>query len=287
MRTSLLTYSQKDLFKALCSASANGRLEKVKYLLTHPVVREKVADDRNKALRLASENGRCEVVSLLLTFPSVMADVAALDHYALRYASENGHLEIVKRLLTIPEVRSNAAINQNHALRWASANGHLDIVNCLLEINTVCSLAHANDNQALKGAVYRNNHDVAARLLRVPAVLNYMKENQPTFVEEHRAFFDQMLRNSQARAILPRKLAEQRLTQQRLPFDIIVKILEKHSHAVICAKSQCDKSTWADGQPYCTLVYNYANRVKHSKPETQGQYTDSPTAALRGTGHFL
>lgn len=257
----LLTYSKNDLFNALCRASAKGRLLKVQYLLTMPAVLEKVAHRSNEPLRKAAEKGHIEIVKLLLKIQAVREQVTAIDNYAFRHAAGNGHLAIVKLLLTIPEVRAHAAINQNYALRWSAANGYLDVVNCLLDIEVVANNATAISNQALLWAVGNRHHRVAARLLRVPAVLGYMREHDPDFFEDNQAFFDELREQSKARAILARKLAEQKLTQHKLPFDVIVKILENHSHAVICSQSQCDQSTWNDGQPYCTLVHNYASRA--------------------------
>lgn len=265
MHSKLITFSRKDLLNALCIASTKGHINKVKRLLTIPFIRENITYCQNMAFRLAAENGHLDIVKLLLSIPEVRAQAAASDNHALRYAAENGHLKIVKILLMIPIVRENAAMNANHALRWSAANGHLDIVNCLLEIDPVSNNVTANNNQALRFAIDHEHFRVAARLLRVPAVLQYMKEHQPTFISDNKAAFDQILKNSIARAILPRILAEQTLTAHKIPFDIIVAILEKHSHSDICGKSQCKKSTSADEQPYCSLIHNFARRTTKRK----------------------
>lgn len=279
--------SKDTLFKQLIEACKSVNIDEVKHILCISKLEGGVADLGDFTLRWAAENGHLKIIKILLMLPEVRAKADHWDNYALRSAAGNNHLEIVKQLLTIPEVINKAAAVQSHALRWASGNGHLDIVNCLLEIDLVRKNAAAIDNQALRWAILGEYVEVAARLLQVPEILEFMKENQPTLIKVHQSFFEKMLKISQARAILARKLAEQRLTHHRLPFDIIVKILEEHSHAVICAKSQCDKSTWADGQPYCTLVHNYANRARLSKSKDQEEYTYSPTATHRETGLIL
>ena len=261
--------SKDTLFKQLIEACHLGNVNEAKRIVCISELDTGFTDLGDFTLRWAAENGHRKIVKVLLMLPEVSVKADGWDNYALRSAAGNNHLEIVQRLLTIPEVRKKAAAVDNHALRWASGNGHIDIVNCLLEIDLVLKNAAAIDNQALRWAILGEYVEVAARLLQVHEVLEFMKENQPTLIKEHQVLFDKMLKMSQARAILPRKLAEQNLTTHRLPFDIIVKILEGHSHAVICAKSQCDKSTRGDGQPYCALVYNYSLRAtKRVKNET-------------------
>ncbi|RKX25339.1 MAG: hypothetical protein DRP47_09960, partial [Candidatus Zixiibacteriota bacterium] len=86
-----------------------------------------IAADDNYATKSASKNGHLDVVKYLVEHG---ADVTVDDDYAVRWASKNGHLDVVKYLV---EQGVDVTTNGNCAIRCASDNGRLGMIKYLVE----------------------------------------------------------------------------------------------------------------------------------------------------------
>jgi ankyrin repeat protein len=124
----------------LSHATANGRLEIVKYLVEEHDAKLNVGDD-SVPLRLASNYGYLEIVKYLV---EKGADIHALTDEALRHAAVHGYLEIVKYLI---ENGADIHASNDYALRYAAFYGHLETVKYLLEKGADI---HAEDDYALR-----------------------------------------------------------------------------------------------------------------------------------------
>ena len=82
----------------LCSASENGHLDTVKYLIENGA--DVTAQD-NEAVMWASYKNHLDVIEYLVKNG---ADVTAQDNCAIRVASYKGHLKMVKYLVEVETV---------------------------------------------------------------------------------------------------------------------------------------------------------------------------------------
>jgi ankyrin repeat protein len=139
--------------QALISASYNGHLDVVKYLVENGA---KISAQRNKALIEASDGGHLDIVKYLVERG---ADVSAQRNQALIHASRKGRLDIVKYLA---ENGADVSARDNQALVHASRNGYLDIVKYLVERGADVS---AQRNRALIAASYGGRLDIVKYLV--------------------------------------------------------------------------------------------------------------------------
>jgi ankyrin repeat protein len=126
--------------RALKSASQNGHIEVIKFLLENGA---DIHADSDKALRYAASYGQLEAVRLLLDRG---ANIHVYQDESLRVAAENGHTKTVELLL---ERGAHIHANDDRILRWAARNGHADIVGILLNHGADI---HAENDQALQWA---------------------------------------------------------------------------------------------------------------------------------------
>ena len=108
--------------RALMSASEEGHLEIVKYLVENGA---DVTVEDNFPVRSASEDGHLSVVKYLTEHG---ADITATNNFAVIHASRNGHLPVVKYLV---EHGADITAQDNQAVRYASENAHLPVVKYL------------------------------------------------------------------------------------------------------------------------------------------------------------
>lgn len=98
-------------------AVRNNNLERIKYLLTSPDIKEQadIHTGDDEALIGACANGNLEIVRYLLTSPELMerANIHANDDMALICACSAQKLEVVKYLLTSSELIEHANIHAN------------------------------------------------------------------------------------------------------------------------------------------------------------------------------
>jgi hypothetical protein len=183
----LLSYKKKSEkhVSMMYSASVDGRLDIIKYLIfqNDPVYINKTSVEL--ALCCAAENNHLEIVKYLV---AMNVNVKIDDDCPVRYASEKGHLEIVKYLISLG---TNIRACNDYAIRWAASNGqainfiakaiklmvdrkngfaifpdHLEMVKYLILMGANCDLA-------IKWASYsfHDNSEVVNYLVSVGAKL--------------------------------------------------------------------------------------------------------------------
>lgn len=137
---------QENLF----DAAKEGDLDTINRLLTYPLVREKIAAQRNRAFNLACQHGHLDVANRLLNFFAVRNKIKqnqerfSLNSTPMAQAAKYGHLHIVNLLLKNRSVISNLTnwcywryYYFCHPLNIAARYGQLDVVERLLEFPVV------------------------------------------------------------------------------------------------------------------------------------------------------
>ncbi len=146
---------------ALRSASMNGHLGVVKYLIELKPDGANIHADDDGALRLASMNGHIKVIKYLV---GLGVNIHTYDDLALRWASMNGHIEVVKYLVGLG---ADIHAGEDAALRYSSRNGHLDVVKYLVELKPDGANIHAGDDFALRSARQHGQIEVVKYLENV------------------------------------------------------------------------------------------------------------------------
>ncbi len=120
---------QKHGRDAFNVAASHGYTNILKQLL-HEFPTIRAQDDLSQSLRTASGNGHMDAVQFLL---SIGADFGEKPYSGnpLHSASRSGHAHIVRLLLE--QGANYHAVSRGDPLYWASRNGHMDVVQILLD----------------------------------------------------------------------------------------------------------------------------------------------------------
>lgn len=160
----LHNFNSFDLNNTLITASKNGYLQIVEYLISHGA---QIDFMESYAFRLASRNGHIETVKY---FINLGINIEVLDNYALRFSSSNGHFQIVKILISNG---ANIVCRKNEALRRASANGYFKTVKFLIEYGANLS---ANNNESIRLSA-KNGHLRTVKILLTNGAFLKSKNN--------------------------------------------------------------------------------------------------------------
>ena len=159
-------------------ACKNGDIDKVKYLLSSPELKEH-ADIHafgDAGFQWACMNGHLEVVKYLLTSPDLKkhADIHEGSDAGFQWACNKGYLDIVKYLLTSTDLKKHADIHSNSDLgfRWACENGRLEVVKYLLTSPELKEHAdiHAFGDAGFQWACMNGHLEIVKYLLTSPEI---------------------------------------------------------------------------------------------------------------------
>lgn len=134
----ILNYNNKRLLAEYFNACRFNDVEKLEFLLTHPLMKNRldIHAQKDLALSRAAEHGSLDALKFLLTSPKLTEkmNVSSRDYGCFRMAVIKGHMEIVDYLLTSPDLTEKADIHarDDWAIIAACQNGHVDIVKYLL-----------------------------------------------------------------------------------------------------------------------------------------------------------
>ena len=172
-------FTLDELENEFLDAAYNGELEKMKYLLTSPELKQLVDIETcdfngENALHFAARGGHLEVIKYLLTSNelSTHLDVdmeSTFSGTAFIIACEKGHLDIVKYVLNSEELEDHADINihDSMALTLACDRENLELLKYLIsdpELNENISL-QIRGQETLEISLSLQNYEIAKFLL--------------------------------------------------------------------------------------------------------------------------
>jgi len=189
-------------YSLLHTASQEGNVHVVKFLIGHKVDIMKTTGANNTALQLAAANGHLETVQTLRTAGEV------LDGTALHHSAARGHNHVVQYLLregmkdtcihTIPSSmfsdEEDSELNsvkvrlydnrhlylRETALHAAIGSGHLSVIKALLsEDQTAIDCPNSAGRRPLHEAVHVNNYNTLKLLLASGANANVQCDSRP------------------------------------------------------------------------------------------------------------
>ncbi|XP_041471850.1 uncharacterized protein LOC121421254 [Lytechinus variegatus] len=150
----------------LHSASFNGHLDVVKYLIDQGAQANTANNAGVTPLHNASFNGHFDVVKYLIDQGAQANTANNAGITPLHSASFNGHLDVVKYLID-QGAQANTADNEGVTpLHSASLNGHLDVVKYLIDQGAQADTADNADGETALHPASRGGHSNVGRYLK-------------------------------------------------------------------------------------------------------------------------